>query len=93
MSQYLELLRYNKNAQYELSCLVVWVHLHVMLPFFQRSNNYSDFLVATLIEVAHPTTLKCLSIGTPNTTTFPFVPNGKWLLLGVPIIEHILIWM
>ena len=22
-------------------------------------------------------TLKCLSIGTPNTTTFPFVPNGK----------------
>ena len=21
--------------------------------------------------------LKCLSIGTPNTTTFPFVPNGK----------------
>ena len=22
-------------------------------------------------------TLKCLSTGTPNTTTFPFVPNGK----------------
>ena len=38
-------------------------------------------------------TLKCLSIGTPNITTFPFVPNGKWWLLGVPIIEHILIRM
>ena len=36
-------------------------------------------------------TLKCLSIGTPNTTTFPFVPNGKWWLLDVPIIEHIII--
>ena len=23
-------------------------------------------------------TLKCISIGTPNTTTFPFVRNGKW---------------
>ena len=36
-------------------------------------------------------TQKCLSIGTPNTTTFPFVPNGKWWLLGVPIFEHIMI--
>ena len=36
-------------------------------------------------------TLKCFSIGTPNTTTFPFVPNGKWWLLGVPIFEHIII--
>ena len=36
-------------------------------------------------------TLKCLSIGTPNTTIFPFVPNGKWWLLGVPITEHIII--
>ena len=30
-------------------------------------------------------TLKCLSFGTPNTTTFPFAPNGKRWLLGVPI--------
>ena len=36
-------------------------------------------------------TLKCLSIGVPNTTAFPFVPNGKWWLSGVPIIEHIII--
>ena len=38
-------------------------------------------------------TLKCLSIGTPNTTTFPFVPNGKWWFLGVPIFKHIIIWL
>ena len=36
-------------------------------------------------------TLKCLSIGTPKTINFPFVPNGKFTLLGVPIFEHILI--
>ena len=36
-------------------------------------------------------TLKCLSIGTPNTTTFPFVPNRKWWLLGVPVFERIII--
>ena len=36
-------------------------------------------------------TLKCLSIGTPNTTIFPFVPNGKRWLLGVPIFEDIII--
>ena len=36
-------------------------------------------------------TLKCLIIGTPNTTTFPFVPNGKLRLLSVPIFEHIIL--
>ena len=40
--------------------------------------------------ISFKSTLKCLSIGTPNTTTFPFVPNGKWWLLGVPIFEHII---
>ena len=36
-------------------------------------------------------TLKCLSIGTPKTVNFPFVPNGKLMVLGVPIFEHIII--
>ena len=35
--------------------------------------------------------LKCLNIGTPNTTTFTFVPNGKWWLLDVSIFRHIII--
>ena len=30
-----------------------------------------------LINLARVGTLKCLSIRTPNPTTFPFVPNGK----------------
>ena len=30
-------------------------------------------------------TLKCLSIGTPKTINFPFVPNGKLMVLDVPI--------
>ena len=29
-----------------------------------------------------------LSIGTPKTINFPFVPNGKLMVLGVPIFLH-----
>ena len=36
-------------------------------------------------------TLKCSSIGTPKIINFPFVPNGKLMILGVPIFEHIII--
>ena len=43
------------------------------------------------VKISAQNTLKCLSIGTPNTTTFPFVPNGKSWLLGVPIFEDIVI--
>ena len=35
-------------------------------------------------------TLKCLSNGTPKTMNFPFVPNGKLMVLGVPIFGHII---
>ena len=30
-------------------------------------------------------TLKCLNFGTPKTINFPFVPNGKFMFLGIPI--------
>ena len=33
--------------------------------------------------------LTCLSIGTSKTTDFPFVSNGKSLILSVPIFKHI----
>ena len=36
-------------------------------------------------------TLKFLSIGTPKTINFPFVPNWKLMVLGVQIFEHIVI--
>ena len=32
-------------------------------------------------------TLKCLSIGTPKTTTFPFVPNEKMMVFRCPNIQ------
>ena len=35
-------------------------------------------------------TLKCLSIGTPKISNFPFVLNGKLMILGVPIFKHII---
>ena len=31
---------------------------------------------------------KVLSIGTPETINFPFVPNGKLMGLGIPIFRH-----
>ena len=37
------------------------------------------------------TTLKCLSIGTPNIINFPFVSNRKLMFLGVPIFKHIVL--
>ena len=30
----------------------------------------------------------CLNTGTPNNHHFPFVINGKVVMLGVPILEH-----
>ena len=38
-------------------------------------------------------TLKCLSIGTPKTINFPFVPNGKLMVFRVPTFEHIIIML
>ena len=55
-------------------------------------NLFSMTLTAFIFSILHgPYTLKCLSIGTPKTINFPFVPNGKLMVLGVPIFEHIII--
>ena len=45
------------------------------LPY-QHINQYA---------ITGQCTLKCLSIGTLKTIDFPFVPNGKLMVLGVPI--------
>ena len=36
-------------------------------------------------------TLKCFSIGTLKTIDIPYIPNGKLVFLGVPLIKHIII--
>ena len=43
------------------------------------------------MALSFQSTLKCLSIETPKTINFPFVPNGKFMAIGVPIFEHIVI--
>ena len=30
-----------------------------------------------------------VSFGTPKTINFPFVPNGKFTILGVPVLKNI----
>ena len=42
------------------------------------SNDKCILLIQTGISTC---TLKCLSIGTPETISFPFVPNGKLMIL------------
>ena len=42
-------------------------------------------------DVWNSYTLMCLPIGTPNITTFTFVPNRKRWLLDVSIVQHITI--
>ena len=34
-------------------------------------------------------TIKCFNIGILKTTNFPFVPNGKLMVLNVPVFKHI----
>ena len=34
----------------------------------------------------------CLNIGTPKILNFPFVPNGKLIILGVPILKHFTVY-
>ena len=66
----------------------------IMTPCFGNwTSKQSDNLISKCHTGSAMYPLKCLSIGTPNTTTFPFVPNGKWWLLGVSIFEHIIIMM
>ena len=45
--------------------------------------GFSPVCVKTLIYMY---TLKCLSIGTPKTINFPFVPNGKLTVFKCPKI-------
>ena len=60
------------------------------VPIFKHFRVFQAFMKYPLVCLFLNLVIS-LSIGTPNTTTFPFVPNGKWWLLGVPIFEHIII--
>ena len=46
------------------------------------------FKVNFVTGISKCITLKCLKIGTPKTINFPFVPNGKLMILSVPVFKH-----
>ena len=46
---------------------------------------YSSYTLAVTWQV----TLKCINIWTPKTINFSFVPNGKFMILGVPIFGQL----
>ena len=37
-------------------------------------------------------TVMCLNFGTPKIINFPFGTNGKLIILGVPIMKHIMVY-
>ena len=49
------------------------------------SGNITTKYLQTVFPEGFKGTLKCLSIGTPKIINFPFVPNGKLMVLGIPI--------
>ena len=46
-------------------------------------NSYAN---SELVSKPDPNTVKCLSIVTPKSNTFPFVPNGKFIIFRCPKI-------
>ena len=74
------------------------VCIHAIFTKLGKTHHAISIVVVAVLLNLHPyttvpqlPTLKCLSIGTPNTTTSPLVPDRKWWLLGVPTFEHIII--
>ena len=57
----------------------------------EEGESNEDNLDLEEEEESEDDTLKCLNIGTPKTINFSFVPNGKLMILGVPMFEHIII--
>ena len=52
----------------------------------QNWYDSTEILLFLVMEVIL-TTLKCLSIGTPNTINFPFVSNEKLMFFKCPSIQ------
>ena len=52
----------------------------------RERENFGITTLAKPNPCQKPNTLKCLSIGTPKTINFPFVPNGKLIDLRCPNI-------
>ena len=50
---------------------------------------YNIYAITALQISQLAITLTCLNIGTPNTINFPFGPNGKFMVIRVPILQHI----
>ena len=69
------------------SALVICQSLHADWASSGHGSLGQQFQVAPYLNTAHYYTLKCLSIGTPNTINFPFVSNGKLMVFRCPNIQ------
>ena len=71
-----------------LTCFTIYQsqsRLHLQLETMLGCAELQQILTPTKRDKQH--TLKCLSIGTPKTINFPFVPNGKLIDFRCPNIQ------
>ena len=54
---------------------------------FGRKKKLLSYNQRNIVQSRFENTLKCLSIGTPKTINFPFVPNEKLMDFRCPSIE------
>ena len=77
---------------YSTSCTLVQLFIHITVLYSTSCTLVQLFIHITVLY-SKSCTLMCLSIGTLKTINFPFVPNGKLMVLSVPIIKHIKVVM
>ena len=85
-----------RSAMYAASVLPGRGPIGVDVPLYtcrliEKSGDDDDdhFCHMFTVCVSSYHTVMCLSIGTPQKINFPFVPNGKFIILGVPKVGHI----
>ena len=74
----------SQNVQAVKISIHAWILKSLVIIDIRKQRLWSDYNADAGL-IVH--TLKCLSIGTLKITDFPFVPNGKSIILGVPIFK------
>ena len=64
----------------------VWQYIVVQFSHIMTALSWSIQKYRKNYNGHYGTTLKCLSIGTPKTSNFPFDPNGKLIIFRCPKI-------
>ena len=73
----------SKRNKYSLLNIVIHLKWHFEDVLIYLTSTFFYDIIFILSSVV------CVSIGTPKINNFPFVPNGKLFILGVPNFRYI----